>query len=215
MQIIECEQRSEIWENARRGIPTASQFNRITYNRTKDGLGKTAEAYLYQLIADRFRVYSPPPPTYWMEWGEEHEEEAVSLYEAETGLSTKKVGFCLADGYGGSPDRFVGEDGLLEVKCPAAQTHIEYTVKGELPGIYRDQVYGCMWIAGREWCDFASFFPSLPLFRIRIHADEKYIKWLNNFEPLMQMFLEELDSATNLILEKCGPNSMGERRYRA
>ena len=78
------------------------------------------------------------------------------------------------DAYGGSPDGLVGDDGLVEVKCPAPETLIAYHASGEMPVAYRPQVQGLLLITGREWCDFFAFHPELSPFITRIEPDLKY-----------------------------------------
>ena len=48
--------------------------------------------------------------------------EQGTLTSPLTGREVQEVGFILPDGtdsYGGSPDGLVGDDGILEIKCPA------------------------------------------------------------------------------------------------
>ena len=52
--------------------------------------------------------------------GREMEPAAVALYESESGRLCRECGFFLSGRsplVGASPDRTVGKDGLLEVKC--------------------------------------------------------------------------------------------------
>ncbi|KAI4455534.1 exonuclease phage-type/recb c-terminal domain-containing protein [Holotrichia oblita] len=55
-----------------------------------------------------------------IQWGREHEAKAVEEFTAVTGLSVTPAGIWLDQcGYlGATPDGFVGDEDLLEVKCP-------------------------------------------------------------------------------------------------
>jgi hypothetical protein len=112
-----------------------------------------------------------------MQWGVEQEPNAKHAYEVQTGRKIQDVGFILpdnTDAYGGSPDGLVGDEGLLEIKCPQAETLISYHASGELPVQYKPQIQGLLLISGREWCDFFAFHPELTPFLLRVYPDEKY-----------------------------------------
>jgi predicted phage-related endonuclease len=76
----------------------------------------------------------------------------------------------------------VGDDGMIEIKCPKSTTHIEYLLNNELPNTYYWQVHGQMWVTGRKWVDFVSFDPRMPekkqLFVHRVNRDEDIIAQL-------------------------------------
>jgi len=175
MRIIQVEQQSEAWE-AWRNRPTASEFGSFTTPARGD-YSAQATAYAAKIVAKRLGVYVEPPPTFWMEWGMEQEPNARHAYTEETGLAVREVGFILpdkTDAYGGSPDGLIGDDGLLEIKCPAAETLISYHATGELPDQYRPQVQGLLLISGRAWLDFYVFHPELSSFLLRIEPDLDY-----------------------------------------
>jgi hypothetical protein len=112
-----------------------------------------------------------------MDWGVENEPNAKHAYTLETGREIQEVGFIVpdeTDSYGGSPDGLVGDDGLIEIKCPAPETLISYHAAGTLPLQYKPQVQGLLLISGREWCDFFVWHPELSSFLIRIEPDLEY-----------------------------------------
>ena len=181
MRTYDVEQRSEAWERLRNGRPTASNFGRIV-TPIKGELSKSCTGYACELVAQRLGVWTPPPPSFWMEWGTEHEEAAVTAYEALTGHVTEKVGFVTpddTDAFGGSPDRLIPfHNGLLEVKCPKPETLIEYHVDGKLPSEYKPQVQGLLAITGLTRCDFFAWHPELTPFLLTVKRDEAYIERL-------------------------------------
>lgn len=175
MRIIDCRQQSEEWERWR-NRPTASEFGSFITPARGD-YSSQSTAYAAKIVAKRLGVYEEPPPTFWMDWGNEQEPNAKFAYTAMTGLQTRDVGFVLpdnTDAYGGSPDALVEDDGLLEIKCPAPQTLIAYHAKGGLPDEYKPQVQGLLLITGRAWCDFLVFHPELTPLLVRIEPDLKY-----------------------------------------
>lgn len=175
MRIIDCRQQTESWDELRHR-PTASEFGNFVTPARGD-YSKQATAYAAKIISKRKGAYIEPPPSFWMEWGIEHESAAKRAYTALSGNTVTEVGFIMpdhSDSYGGSPDGLVGVSGMIEVKCPAPETLIGYHAKGELPSNYKPQVQGLLMISGREWCDFFGYHPALPPFLLRVHADEQY-----------------------------------------
>lgn len=176
MRVIDCEQGSDEWLNARLGVPSASMFAKIV--TTKGAWSTQADGYINQLIAED--LTGEPTPFYQNEHmarGTELEPDARAAYEFVTDQTVTEVGFCLHDTLraGCSPDGLIGEDGGLEIKCPAAATHVSYLRDGKLPSKYYQQVMGCLWITGREWWDFMSYHPDMKPLIVRVERDEEYI----------------------------------------
>jgi hypothetical protein len=110
-----------------------------------------------------------------MEQGIEREQEAVDFYELTYQAQTTLAGCCLTDdrSVGASPDRFVGTEGLLEIKCPLAPTHVSYLLADSLPDDYRLQLQGQLFVTQRQWCDFLSYYPGLPPLLVRVSPDRQ------------------------------------------
>lgn len=178
MQIHNVEQGSDEWHAVRLGIPTASEFAKILTPTGK--LSAQAEAYANKLVAEKLagKRLESFEGNDWTERGNELEAAAVSYYEVLTDSTTEKVGFVTAGECGCSPDRLVGDDGLLEIKCPAPHTHVHYMLTGKIEQKYTPQVQGQLMITGRKWCDLLSYHPDLPPVLIRIERDEDYIEAL-------------------------------------
>jgi putative phage-type endonuclease len=179
MKVVTAEQRTPEWYEERMGIPTASSFDKII--TSKGDISASRTKYLYKLVAEKL---SGTVETSYindaMQHGIDTEAEARKVYELITLNDVEHVGFCLSDceRYGASPDGLVGEDGLLEIKCPKAETHIEYLLNGKLPTAYFQQVQGQLLVTGRKWCDFMSYVRNLKPFIIRVGRDEEFIKKL-------------------------------------
>lgn len=181
MLINDCKQGSEEWHNARCGIPTASEFSKIITSKGAPSaqILKYAQMKAAEIIAsERLEGWEG---NQWTERGKELEDCAVAYYELQTGNITTPVGFVTHDNglSGCSPDRFVGDTGLLEIKCPSPAVHIEYIRSRECPSNYFQQVQGQIYVTGREWCDFMSYHPKLPRMIVRVGRDEEFIKKLH------------------------------------
>ncbi len=199
MKIHDVEQGSEAWERLRLGIPTSSEFHKILTPMGKDS--KQADDYMNRLLAEWLfggPLEEAAVETPWMIRGNALEMEAVRSYEFEREVQTDKVGFITTDGgmIGASPDRMVGANGLLEIKCPKPHTHVGHMVEPRVDKDYWPQVQGQLWIAEREWVDIQSYCPSFPTVIMRVTRDEPYIQKLR--EALLA-FLEKMLAARQTL----------------
>lgn len=200
LQIFDCAQGSEEWINCRLGIPTASQFSTVLAEGKTGGDSKTRRTYLCKLAGEiitgkQMDSYSNGH----MERGHEMEEEARNAYAFMHDVEPVKVGFMRRGDMGASPDSLVGDSGLLEIKTKLAHLQIEVLLSGELPSEHRAQVQGQLLISGREYVDFASYWPALPLFVVRVFREEEYIKRLSQeieiFNAELRLIVEQIRKA--------------------
>lgn len=190
-------QGSPEWFAARLGKVTASRVADVVA-RTKTGWGASRANYMAQLVAER--LTGQPQESYTnaaMQWGIDTEPYARAAYEFFRDAEVKPAWFIAHPTIrecGASPDGLVGEDGLVEIKCPNTATHIETLLAPEAAGKYVIQMQWQMACAGRSWCDFVSFDPRMPehlrLSVQRIARDDKQIKSL---EQDVEQFLRELE----------------------
>jgi putative phage-type endonuclease len=197
------EQRTEEWFSARLGKVTASRVADVVA-KTKSGYSASRANYMAQLVVERMtnkqaESYSNAA----MEWGTEQEPLARAAYEAEVGVLVDEVGMIdhpTVEMSGASPDGLVGEDGLVEIKCPTTATHIDTLMGEEAPKKYYDQMQWQMACTGRKWCDFVSFDPRMPeglqLFVKRVERNDEYIAML---ESEVATFLQEVSDKVNKL----------------
>jgi hypothetical protein len=112
------------------------------------------------------------------ERGHEMEPEARDLYAFMRDCEPQQVGFIRNGNKGGSPDSLVDANGAVEIKTKLPHLQIDCLLSGEIPSEHKAQCQGILWVAEREWIDFVSFWPNLPLHVCREHRDEDYIKKL-------------------------------------
>lgn len=157
-------QGSPEWFAQRCGKVTASRIADVIA-KTKTGYSASRQNYMAELAIERLTgVKAEGYTNDAMKWGVEHEADARSMYEFMSGNSVEQCGFIDHETLtsGASPDGLVGDDGLLEIKCPNSATHIEYLLSGEVPSKYKPQMTWQMICAKRKWCDFVSFDPRMP-----------------------------------------------------
>ena len=199
------DQGSDEWFAIRIGKVTASRVADIIA-KTKSGYSTSRDNYMAQLICERLTNQKGESFTNAaMQHGTETEPLARAAYEALKDVLVDEVGFVPHPSIkmaGASPDGLVGDDGLLEIKCPNTATHIDTLLSESVPTKYFTQMQFQLACTGREWCDFVSFDNRLPeelqLFVKRVPRDDAYIKQI---EAEIVQFLAELDDKINKLMK--------------
>lgn len=177
MRVVDHEQGTPEWLQSRLGCPSGSGFDKLITSAGKPST--QAEGYINQLIAEMLTGETTyVKKTEWMERGTELEPHARHYYELHTDQSVTEVGFCKHDRleFGVSPDGLVGDDGCIEIKCPAPATHVAYLRAGVAPTKYKQQIQGVMLVCERPWLDFISYNPAMATLIVRVERDEEYIR---------------------------------------
>lgn len=169
------EQGSPEWHAVRAGIATASNFDKVITAAGKPS--KQLSTYINQLVGESLLGRTEEGfKNHWTDRGHEVESEAREYYEFQNDVEVEQVGFITIDDplCGCSPDGLIGSDGGFEIKCPKLSTHIEYLTKGKLPSKYHRQVQGSLFVTGRKWWDFMSYYPGLNDLTIRVYPDKEF-----------------------------------------
>ena len=159
-------QGTDEWHQARLGKVTASGVADVMASGRGGKPSATRANYEARLVAERLSGH--PTETFQsaaMLHGTETEGQARACYALETGNAVAEVGFVdhpTIAFAGASPDGLVGDDGLVEIKCPNTATHIATLLGGSIPDAYMKQMQFQMACTGRKWCDFVSFDPRMP-----------------------------------------------------
>jgi len=199
------EQGTEEWFNIRIGKVTASRVADVLA-KTKTGYSTTRDNYMAQLVCERLTGQKGESFTNAaIQHGIETEAYARAAYEARYDVLVDEVGFVshpTIEMSGASPDGLVGDDGLIEIKCPNTATHIETLLSESVPNKYYTQMQFQIACTGRKWCDFVSFDNRLPtelqMFVKRVPRDDMYIKLI---EDEIVKFLAELDTKINQLMK--------------
>jgi hypothetical protein len=178
IEIFDVEQGTREWFLARAGLPTASCFDKVMAQPRKGSSeSKTRNDYLYQL-ADEV-IYGDPVESYTnadMERGKAMEAEACSIYALEQEVIPEPVGFVKNHDLkaGCSPDRFIGTDGLLQVKTSYPKLWVPHVIHGTFPAEHIPQIQGELLVTGRKWCDLMIYWPGRYPHIVRVFPDEAY-----------------------------------------
>lgn len=176
---VTCEQGTPEWMEVRRGVLTASDFGSIITPTGK--VSAQSKGLVCRLVAEWMGECEDSYTTAAMERGHMLEPKAAEWYAFFQDVDLREVGHVYLDDdrlIGCSPDRLVGDDGGLELKCPLPKKQIETLLSGKVPPEHKPQIQGNLWITGRKWWDFVSFCPHMPEFCKRVERDEKYIETL-------------------------------------
>lgn len=201
------EQRSPEWFAARLGKVTASRIGDILNTLKNGNWAASRKNYAAQLVTERLTGEPPEPITNeYIEWGNEQEPRARMAYTSKTGNAVTEVGFICHPTLpmaGASPDGLVGEDGLIEIKCPTKATHIDTLLNETVKEQYEYQMYWQMICTGRKWCDFVSYDPRLPedmqLFIKRYELDEAKAA---HIEEEVKYFLDDVAETVTKLTSK-------------
>lgn len=197
------EQRTAEWFQARLGKVTASRVADVIA-KTKTGYSASRENYMAQLVVERLtNTQAETFTNAAMQWGTDQEPFARAAYELKMGVMVDETG--LVDHptipmAGASPDGLIGEDGLVEIKCPNTATHIDTLLTQTVPAKYITQMQFQMACTGRQWCDFVSFDPRMPqkaqIFIKRVLRDDLFIK---EVESEIKKFLAEVSAKVDQL----------------
>lgn len=186
-------QGSQEWHESRIGMVTASRISDVVAG----GRGATRAAYMNEIITTMLTGVQDDYTNPYMEWGIEHEPKARQLYELLHGVEVEEVGFIKhpsIERTGASPDGLVGDDGMVEIKCPASKTHSQFLIDQKINRKYQLQMLWQMECTGRKWCDFVSYDPRFPaelqLSVKRVEFDE--VEALQTREKVVS-FVEEME----------------------
>ena len=204
--MTEVVQGSPEWHVLRLGKVTASRVADVIA-KTKTGWGTSRANYLAELIAER--LTGEPAATFTnaaMQRGTDKEPDARAAYEFRTDVEVALVGFVDHPEIlmtGASPDGLVGDEGLIELKCPNTATHIDTLLGEEIPAKYITQMQWQMACTGRQWCDFVSFDPRLPeAMRIFIRRIQRDAEKIASLEKEVSIFLRELDGKVAALQQR-------------
>ena len=206
MKIIEsCEQGSAEWLSMRLGKVTASKVKDVLTKGRGNTPSKTSETYMMELIAEILTGQSKPFfENDAMKWGTETEPQARAMYSVNNNfVDVKEVAFVEHnDQIGISPDGLIGDDGLLEIKCPNTTTQLKRALSDDYSSDYKAQIQMQLWVTEREWCDFVSFDPRLECaagyLQQRVMRDEEYIE---EMKTKVYAFIEKMNELI-IILTK-------------
>lgn len=204
MIIHDVTQNSPEWKQVRAGIPTASAFSKLVSGTGKHSISLEEYARILGI-----EMYTGEPEGNFRgnkhtRRGHELEPEAVNEYAFRFAVEVQEVGFITDDKMtmGASPDRLIGNNGVLEIKCLSSEEHLAlleyYDKRNDIPPKYKPQLQGEMLIAERAWNDIYFYHPKMPSLCHRVEPDHDYLNALN---LALQDCLKERDRVHQFLTE--------------
>ena len=204
LELLNIEQGSDEWVQARVGLVTASRCGDVIDMTKKGDESAHRRDYRSELICE-ILTGQPYPRliTREMQWGIDQEPFARAAYEMQRDVLVETRGFVVHPDiarFGASPDGMVGDDGLIQIKCPNTSTHLRWMLAGAVPVEHMPQMLAELACTGREWCDFVSYDPRLPahlqLFVRRFARNEQLIA---NLETEVVHFNAEIEQVLSAL----------------
>lgn len=167
-KIMECGKRP-MTEAELKARPKTGKGSKTTLVPDPSKMSTTGIKYIRQKAWETLTGRPLPGPyAYPLVYGKETEPFAVEYFEKITGLITEPVGFQpWTDHAGGSPDRLIGDDAGLEVKCPSSDEQVDYllmTDHYDLKRNYPQYYWQCtslMLFTNRKKWHFCTFDPRM------------------------------------------------------
>jgi hypothetical protein len=186
--------------------------------RPKKGKGSaTTQVDDYSVMSDTARTYiegkvaeiltgqvEPDIYAFAKEYGKEMEPVAAEYFQEVKGLEVEPAPFIpWGDHAGGSPDRFIGDDEGLEIKCPInpvkqvkyLQLTDQYDLLNHFPEFYWQCMSNLLFTDRKRWY-FATFCPSM--------IDPKHKLQVIDVKPIPEHFdaiTKALEGAVKVKLE--------------
>ena len=204
------------WLQARCGLVTASRVADVMATVKSGQPSEKRRKYQMELLKEFLtgqcaEHYVTPE----MDFGKQNEPVARAQYAVNREVEIERVGFILHPHIprsGASPDGCVGDDGLVELKVPKTETHLEYFLAGVVPEQYKPQMYWQMACAERQYCDFVSYDPRLPeefgLLIVRLERDDAVIA---DMEDKVEQFIAELNAMSEKLLAHRRPIAVADK----
>lgn len=173
---------------------TDDRKGRITASRIAGILGlspyQTRDGVMRLMVREHFDAPTEFVGNFATDFGNAHETDALAVYEQQRGVMCEQVDTMVhptIDYLAATPDGLVGDDGLVECKCPwrATYTHID-----ERPD-YEAQIRLQLEVTDRAWCDFVVWSPD----GISISRVERDPEWLSSVLPALLEFMEDYQEA--------------------
>lgn len=206
MRVLDVEQYSSEWWQARAGVPTASNADRILTATGKPSA--SADAYIAELVDEIVRpqwertqdeqaaAFSGNRHT---ERGHELEPKAAAWHQLVTRMNSRPVGMVFRDDGRAacSPDRLIGDMGGLEIKAPEGKKHALWMIQNKLPDEHKQQVHFSLAVSGISFWDFVSYCPGYKPFRVRVKPDE----YTEKMAVAIEDFVNRLESAKTYFID--------------
>lgn len=195
LRISGAQQQSEAWYWAKLGVLSASNASKIVAKRDSE----TRHTYMCDLIAQVCTGLHTEISAAALDHGNQYEDAARAYYELTTNLHITPVPFIFKDDSfreGASPDAFVTENRICEIKCPLnSANYAKFLVSDDIKPEWRYQAQFIMRVTGCERFDFCMYDPRFKVKPLKILPFERDDEAQKKFDDAVPQFIEDLDKA--------------------
>lgn len=210
-------QRSDEWKLIKLGVISASMIDKLLMKKTTKGY----QGYISELVAQIAtgmigeEINAKP-----LQWGKDHEAEARSAYEFETGHKVEELPFIFKDENlraGASLDGLIeSENKVVEIKCPySTKTHIDFIAFGLVKEEYENQMQFQMWVSGASSADFVSYDPRMKKWMLHITTFKRDEEMMKKFDVIIPEAIKEIDEALKKLGLPFGSQWTGKQMKQA
>lgn len=176
--------REREWLKQRLGKFTASQAYRLLTYPNKSELPAGAITYVMEKVCEIATEYDESSGGFSsaaIQWGRDHEVEAIEYFSDKMNYTVDAIGedqkFVELEelNAGATPDGLIGDDMLIEVKCPNSTTHLGYlNIKSEVdlkevePKYYWQMMFQFL-VTNRTRGYFISYDPRFKKEDLKLH----------------------------------------------
>ena len=214
VKIHQCEQNSDEWFMVRSGKITGSEAYKILLKGKGSKESETKIKYAQKLAYERLYgvpIYKDISYISAVKHGREYEKSALNEYCKKFSVEQNAIGFIEIDVQldfeqnflGCSPDGLIGENGLVEIKCPSQEKHLTMFFDGLTDQEWLTQCKYNLFVSQREWIDFVSYDPFQEVKKLKIYVqrffrdaewEENFVKHIQKFKLIMEEQTEKLRS---------------------
>lgn len=207
-------QQTEDWYKSRLGRFSCSQLYRLMVEpklkaeKEAGNLSDGAKTYVTESVAERITGQRAKDDfsSKYTEWGNDNEPIAVKIYEHLNKCTVSNSKYIpYGENFGGSPDGLIGDNGIVEIKCPYTITaHLNHIFISDFRSEVKEYYWQCigyLLVTGREWLDFISYHPNYP----GKYQYKKIRMYAKNHEDDINLAISKIKKATehfNLLLNK-------------
>lgn len=187
-------QGSPEWVQSRHAKVTASRLGDwLAVGKNGKPLKRRTDYETEIAYEKQFKVSFQKFVTKAMQDGIDFEDSLADAYSSALGVPVEKCGFFYSDKFGASPDRLVGDDGLIECKVLGDNSFADVLQHG-VPEDHYLQIQGQLLATGRKWCDYVAGNLNTSRFKvIRVEPDTETIERIRD----SLSGLDDIDSEFN------------------
>lgn len=191
---VQVEQRTPEWFSARSGKITGSIYHSLIKKTSTGKPSLENETKMNAIVQEHLagtNSFAPP-----LETGTEAEKWAFRAFQKlKPELHMYEAGFVESlefEGVGVSPDGYINDDGLIEIKCLGTNRQTRIIQSGEIPDEYIDQMAIQLFVTGRKYCYFVMFDPYI----------ENHNIWFEKYELTPEKEAEVYENLKKLSRER-------------